>query len=75
MMRPQMKTIYRMGKGYVHMDSYDENYETRHGSIAVALLSLLIAAITGMALVGVDPTNVNIQPNSDNNDTTHRINR
>jgi hypothetical protein len=61
-MTPQMKTIYRMGKGYVHMDSYNENHETRHWSIAIALLSLLMATITGMALVGVDPTNINPQP-------------
>jgi len=50
-----MKTIYRLGKGYVHMDSYPETHETRP-SIAVVLLSLLLAAITGGALVGVDIT-------------------
>ena len=53
-----MRKIYRMGKGYVHMDSYGETHETRP-SIAVVLLSLLLATISGMALVGVDPTNIN----------------
>lgn len=71
-----MKTIYSMGKGkYITLDSYGESHETRHWSIAIALLSLLLAAISGMALVGVDPTNINPQPNSDNNGTTHRTNR
>jgi len=52
-----MKTIYSMGKGkYVHMDSYPESHETLGGNFFVVLLSLLLAAITGMALVGVDIT-------------------
>lgn len=51
-----MKTIYRMGKGFVHMDSYSATHETRGGNFIVALLSLLLAAITGGALVGVDIT-------------------
>lgn len=71
----EMKTIYRIGKGYVHMDSYGETTKTRLGSIAIALLALLLATISGMALLGVDPTNINPQPNSDNNGTTHRTNR
>lgn len=71
----EMKTIYRIGKGYVHMDSYGETHETRLGSFAIALLSLALATISGMALLGVDPTNINPQPNSDNNGTTHRTNR
>lgn len=71
-----MKTIYSMGKGkYIILDSYGETYETRLGSIAIALLALLLATISGMALLGVDPTNINPQPNSDNNGTTHRTNR
>lgn len=56
-----MRTIYRMNKGFVCMDSYPATHETRP-SIPVVLLSLLLAAITGMALVGVDPTNINPQP-------------
>ena len=71
-----MKTIYSMGKGkYITLDSYGETHETRLGSIAIALLALLLATISGMALLGVDPTNINPQPNSDNNGTTHRTNR
>lgn len=58
-----MKTIYSMGKGkYITLDSYSESRETRLWSIAIALLSLLLAIISGMALVGVDPTNINPQP-------------
>jgi hypothetical protein len=57
------------------MDSYGETHETRLGSIAIALLALLLATISGMALMGVDPTNINPQPNSDNNGTIHRTNR
>jgi len=62
-----MKTIYRMGKGFVHLDSYPETHETRGGNIFVVLLTLLLAAITGMALVGVDPTNINPQSNPEQN--------
>lgn len=58
-----MKTIYSMGKGkYVTLDSYPETHETRGGNIFVVLLSLLIATISAMALVGVDPTKMNPQP-------------
>lgn len=66
-----MKTIYRMGKGkYVHMDSYPATRETRVGNILVSLLALLLAAITGMALVGVDPTNIN--PSLEQRDYSNR---
>ena len=70
-----MKTIYSMGKGkYITLDSYGESHETRHWSIAIALLSLLLATISGMALVGVDPTNINPQPNpQQNNEALRRI--
>jgi hypothetical protein len=52
-----------MGKGkYVILDSYGETHENRLGSIAIALLALLLATISGMALVGVDLTNINPQP-------------
>jgi hypothetical protein len=58
-----MKTIYSMGKGkYVILDSYGETHENRFGSIAIALLALLLATISGMALLGVDLTNINPQP-------------
>jgi hypothetical protein len=57
-----MKTIYSMGKGkYVILDSYDETHENRLGSIAIALLTLLLATISGAALVGVDLTKINPQ--------------
>lgn len=64
-----------MGKGkYVHMDSYPATHETRP-SIPVVLLSLLLAAITGMALVGVDPTNINPQTiPQQNNEALRRTN-
>lgn len=53
-----MKTIYSMGKGkYVTLDSYGVSHETRRGSIAVAIFSTIIAAITVSALVGIDITN------------------
>ena len=46
-----------MGKGkYITLDSYGETHETRHWSIAIALLSLTLAAITATSLVGVDIT-------------------
>ena len=71
-----MKTIYSMGKGkYITLDSYGETHETRHWSIAIALLSLLLATISGMALVGVDPTNINPQSQPENNANTHRTDR
>ena len=62
-----MKRIYSMGKGkYVTLDSYNENHATRAQSIGIALLSLLLAAVTGAALVGVDITKVNrsVQPST-----------
>jgi hypothetical protein len=68
-----MKTIYSMGKGkYITLDSYGETHETRHWSIAIALLSLLLATISGMALVGVDPTNINPQTNPQQNNEALR---
>ena len=57
-----MKRIYSMGKGYVTLDSYNGNHETRP-TIGVVLLSLLLAAVTGAALVGVDITKANPQSN------------
>ena len=57
-----MKRIYSMGKGYVTLDSYNGNHETRP-LISVVLLSLLLAAVTGAALVGVDITKANPQSN------------
>ena len=52
-----------MGKGkYVILDSYGETHETCLGSIAIALLALLLATISGMALLGVDPTKLIQEP-------------
>ena len=68
-----MKAIYSMGKGkYITLDSYGETHETRHWSIAIALLSLLLATISGMALLGVDPTNINPQTNPQQNNEDQR---
>lgn len=62
-----------MGKGkYITLDSYPETHETRGGSIFVVLLALLLASISGMALVGVDPTNINPQTNPQQNNEALR---
>jgi beta-lactamase regulating signal transducer with metallopeptidase domain len=46
-----------MGRGkYITLDSYGESRETRRGSIAVAIFSIIIAAISASALLGVDIT-------------------
>ena len=46
-----------MGKGkYITLDSYGESHETRRGSIAIAIFSIIIAAISASALFGVDIT-------------------
>jgi len=58
-----MKRICSLGKGrYIHLDSYGESHETRRGSIAVALFTVIITVITATALVGVDVTQLNPQP-------------
>jgi hypothetical protein len=57
-----MKTIYSMGKGkYIQLDSYGEYHGTRRWSVGIALFSVIIAAITISALVGVDVTQINSQ--------------
>jgi len=57
-----MKQIITLDKGkYITVDVYGASNETRLGSIAIALLALLLATISGMALLGVDPTNINPQ--------------
>ena len=58
-----MKQIITLDKGkYITVDVYGASNETRLGSIAIALLALLLATISGMALLGVNPTNINPQP-------------
>jgi hypothetical protein len=50
-----MKQIYSMGKGkYVTLDSYHTSHETRGSKILMALFVVIIASITGAAMVGVD---------------------
>ena len=67
-----MKTIYSMGKGkYITLDSYGETHETRHRSIAIALLSLALATITATSLLGVDITKTTPEYHG----PAHRINR
>jgi beta-lactamase regulating signal transducer with metallopeptidase domain len=57
-----MKTIYALGKGkFVTMDSYQSKSSNKLADIFIALLSLLIAAITAGALVGVDITTPSTQ--------------
>lgn len=58
-----MKQLYRFGeKGYVHMDSYPENHETRPSSfVANAFVAVLVTAMsvmTACAFVGVDATKI-----------------
>ena len=58
-----MKHVVRLGQNkFIVLDSYDESSKTRLGSIAIALLALLLATISGAALVGVDLTKINPQP-------------
>jgi hypothetical protein len=70
-----MKHIYRFrDKGYVHMDSYPENHETHFDlfqNILVGTIVVVISAITGAALVGVDITN----PQLWNNGNAHSTGR
>lgn len=58
-----MKRIYRFGeKGYVHMDSYLENHETRPSSfvanVFVAALVTGMSVMTACAFVGIDATKI-----------------
>ena len=58
-----MKQIITLGKGkYITVDVYGNSHETRLGSIAICLLALLLATISGSALLGVDLTKINPQP-------------
>lgn len=50
-----MKRIYRLGNNrYVHLDSYHASHETRGSRILQALFVVILAGITGSAMVGVD---------------------
>lgn len=50
-----MKRIYSMGKNkYITLDSYHASNETLCSRIFQGLFVIIIAAITGSAMVGVD---------------------
>jgi hypothetical protein len=50
-----MKRIYSMGKNkYITLDSYHESHETLRSKLLQALFVIIIASITGSAMVGVD---------------------
>jgi hypothetical protein len=61
-----MKRIYSMGKNkYITLDSYHESHETLRSKLLQAIFVIIIASITGSAMVGVDliqlpPTNNNV---------------
>jgi hypothetical protein len=59
-----MKRIYSMGKNkYITLDSYHESHETLRSKLLQAIFVIIIASITGSAMVGVDliqlPSNSN----------------
>jgi hypothetical protein len=50
-----MKRIYSMGKNkYITLDSYHESHETLRSKLLQAIFVIIIASITGSAMVGVD---------------------
>jgi hypothetical protein len=50
-----MKRIYSMGKNkYITLDSYHESHETLRSKLLQALFVIIIASVTGSAMVGVD---------------------
>jgi hypothetical protein len=68
-----MRTIYSMGKGkYITLDSYGETHENRLGNVLVATFAIIIAVFTVPALLGVDITNINPQPNNEAVRSTNR---
>jgi len=65
-----MKHTVRLAPGqFVHLDSYHASHETRLSKICVAALSLIIAALTAGAVVGMDITN---QTPAQHHDNTQR---
>ena len=53
-----MKQIVSLRPGrFVHLDSYYASHETRFSRICVAAMSIIIAALTAGAVVGIDVTN------------------
>ena len=49
-----MKTIYRIGKGYVQMDSYGEIHKSHHLLKAVVAALILAASISTIAALDRD---------------------
>jgi len=50
-----MKQIYSMGKNkYITLDSYHASHETLRSKLLQAVFVLIIASITGSAIVGVN---------------------
>jgi hypothetical protein len=65
-----MKHTVRLSPGqFVHLDSYYASHETRFSKICVAALTLIIAALTAGAVVGMDITN---QTPTQHHDNTQR---
>jgi F0F1-type ATP synthase assembly protein I len=68
-----MKQILKLGYSrYIHLDSYNETHETRGGTIALTILTILISSFTVGAMLGIDITQ--FSP-TQNHGTTHRIDR
>jgi hypothetical protein len=60
-----MKRIYSMGKNkYITLDSYHASNETLGSRILQGLFVIIIAGITGSAMVGVDLIQI---PSTNNN--------
>jgi hypothetical protein len=63
-----MKHILKLGYNrYLHLDSYNENHETRGGNFFVNALVTLIMAVTIGAVIGVDVTQFNQPIQQQNN--------
>lgn len=62
-----MKHTVRLEPGrFVNLDSYYVSHETRLSKICVAALTLIIAALTAGAVIGMDITNPTPTQHHDN---------
>jgi len=62
-----MKHTVRLEPGrFIHLDSYNVSHETRLSKICVAALSIIIAALTAGAVVGIDITDSTPAQHHDN---------
>jgi hypothetical protein len=62
-----MKHTVRLSPGqFIHLDSYYASNETRLSKICVAALSIIIAALTVGAVIGIDITNPTPTQHNDN---------